>query len=263
MTDPLITLTTDFGEGAPYVAALKGVILCINSRARLVDLSHAIPPQDLRHTGFFLKSAIPYFPRGAIHVVVVDPGVGSSRALLYVEVAGHRLLVPDNGCWTPLIPPGDVPAVRVLADPHYWRQPVSSTFHGRDILAPVAGWLSRGVSPELLGPPVSKWVSLQTADPELRPEQLQGEVVFVDHYGNLITNIPGEAFLALTGRPVRVTVGDAETTLKVRTYSEAGRGTLVALVSSSGMLEIAVVQGSAAERSGAGMGTPVTVAVLG
>jgi S-adenosylmethionine hydrolase len=262
MTDPLITLTTDFGEDGPYVAALKGVILCINSRARLVDLSHSIPPQDLRHTGFFLQSAIPYFPRSAIHVVVVDPGVGSGRALLYVEVAGHRLLVPDNGCWTPLIPPGGVPSVRVLADPHYWRQPVSSTFHGRDILAPVAGWLSRGVSPELLGPPVSKWVSLQISDPDLSPEQLRGEVVFVDHYGNLITNIPGEAFLALTGLPVRITVGTAETTLKARTYSEAERGTLVALVSSSGMLEIAVVQGSAAERSGAGVGTAVTVAVL-
>lgn len=263
MTDSLITLTTDFGEDAPYVAALKGVILGINPRARLLDLSHEIPPQDLQYAAFFLKTAIPYFPQGAIHLIVVDPGVGSDRALLYVEVAGHRLLVPDNGCWTPLVPPGSaIPSVRVLADPHYWRQPVSATFHGRDILAPAAGWLSRGVSPELLGPPVSKWVSLRIPDPELGPDRLQGEVVFVDHYGNLITNIPGEAFLPLTGRPIRVTVGGVETTLKVRTYSDAGPGTLVALVSSSGMLEIAVVQGSAAKRAGAGMGTPVTVAAL-
>ncbi len=261
MTDPLITLTTDFGEDAPYVACLKGVILSINPRVRLLDLSHAIPPQDLRHAAFFLKTAIPYFPEGTIHVVVVDPGVGSDRALLYVEVGGQRLLVPDNGCWTPLIPPGNaVPTVRVLADPHYWRQPVSATFHGRDILAPAAAWLSRGVSPELLGPLVSKWINLPIPEPELSRDRLRGEVVFVDHYGNLITNIPGEAFLALAGRPIRVSVGKAETTLKVRTYSDAAHGTLVALVSSSGMLEIAVTQGSAAERSGAGLGAAVTVA---
>jgi S-adenosylmethionine hydrolase len=263
MTDPLITLTTDFGEDAPYVAALKGVILGINPRARVLDLSHAIPPQDLRHTAFFLKTAIPYFPREAIHVIVVDPGVGSERALLYVEVAGHQLLVPDNGCWTPLIPPGNaIPTVRVLADPHYWRQPVSATFHGRDILAPAAAWLSRGVSPELLGPVVSKWVNLPIPKPELGPDRLRGEVIFVDHYGNLITNIPGEAFLALRDRSLRVSVGNAETSLKVRTYSDAAPGTLVALVSSSGMLEVAVVQGSAAARTGAALGTPVTVAAL-
>ena len=103
MPDPLISLTTDFGEASPYVAALKGAILSVNPAARLLDLSHAIPPQDLRHAAFFLAAAIPYFPPGLIHVVVVDPGVGSDRALLYVELEGHRLLVPDNGCWTTLL----------------------------------------------------------------------------------------------------------------------------------------------------------------
>src|SRR5580704_6450798 len=103
MSDPIITLTTDFGEDSPYVAAMKGVVLGINPAARLVDLSHQIPPQDLRHAAFFLAAAIPFFPETVIHVVVVDPGVGSSRALLYVEVEGHRHLVTDNGCWTTLL----------------------------------------------------------------------------------------------------------------------------------------------------------------
>src|SRR3954454_24532173 len=102
MPDPIITLTTDFGADSPYVAAMKGVILGINPTARLVDLSHQIPPQDLRHEAYFLATTIPYFPREALHVVVVDPGVGTERALLYVDMAGHRLLVPDNGCWTAL-----------------------------------------------------------------------------------------------------------------------------------------------------------------
>src|SRR5712692_570889 len=123
MPDPIVTLTTDFGEESPYVAAMKGVILGINPNARLVDLSHQIPPQVVRHAAFFLASAIPYFPPGVIHVCVVDPGVGSDRALLCVEVAGHRLLVPDNGCWTELAnPSGQAPIVIRLADPRYWRQ---------------------------------------------------------------------------------------------------------------------------------------------
>src|SRR5262249_28116148 len=142
MSDIIITLTTDFGDDSPYVAAMKGVILGINPRARLVDLSHNIPAQDLRYANFFLAASIPYFPAEAIHVVVVDPGVGTDRALLYVVVDGHRLLVPDNGCWTR---PANISAVppRVirLAEPRYWRHPVSATFHGRDILAPVAAHL--------------------------------------------------------------------------------------------------------------------------
>src|SRR5688572_18959711 len=102
MTDPIITLTTDFGMASPYVAALKGAVLAVHPAARLIDLSHQIPPQDLRHADFFLAAAIPFFPPGPIHVVVVDPGVGTDRKLLYVETAGHRLLLPDNGCWTTL-----------------------------------------------------------------------------------------------------------------------------------------------------------------
>jgi S-adenosylmethionine hydrolase len=260
MTDALLTLTTDFGPGSAYAAVLKGVILGINPQARVLDLTHQIPPQDLRYTAFFLETSLPYFPPGVVHVVVVDPGVGTDRALLYVEAGGLRLLVPDNGCWTPVVEVGGTPpCVRRLQEARYWRHPVSATFHGRDILAPVAGWLSRGLDAEALGPPVASWTRLDRPTVDVGPHRLTGEVVFVDHFGNVITNIRGDAFLAFAGRPVRVTIGGAEVSKWVRTYAEAEPGSLVALVGSAGTLEVAVVQGSAAERVRAAVGARVEV----
>ena len=258
MPDPIITLTTDFGEDSPYVASMKGVILGINPAARLVDLSHQLPPQNLTHAAFFLATTVPCFSTEVLHVVVVDPGVGTERALLYVEVEGHHLLAPDNGCWTLLARQGSrPPRVLKLVEPRYWRQPVSATFHGRDILAPVAGHLSLGLDPQSLGPVASEWVQLEFPVPALEPDRLAGEVIFVDHYGNLITNIPGDAFHALAAGPVRVAVGSQEVARRVRTYGEAEPGTFVALISSAGMLEIAVVQGNAARLMCARPGTPV------
>src|SRR5689334_23663128 len=148
----LVTLTTDFGGGSSYVAAMKGALLTVNPAARLVDLSHDLPPQDLVATAYFLADALPWFPTGTIHVVVVDPGVGTERHLLCVEWRGQHLLVPDNGCWTALIADNERPTVHRLAERRFWRPEVSATFHGRDILAPVAGHLSLGVAPADLGP---------------------------------------------------------------------------------------------------------------
>ncbi len=257
MADGIITLTTDFGQGSPYVAAMKGVILALNSTARIVDLSHEIPAQDVRHAAFFLSAAIPWFPPGAIHVVVVDPGVGSERALLYVETAGHRLLAPDNGCWTLLARNlGQPPIVRRLAEPRFWQQPVSATFHGRDILAPVSAHLSLGADASELGPLTQEWNHLDFPTPQREAGRLRGEVIFVDHFGNLITNIRGD----LAGvRDCTVWVDETEVPQFVRTYGDARPGTLAALVSSAGLLEIAVNRGSAAERLGAVFGTPIRV----
>jgi len=257
MADPIITLTTDFGAESPYAAAMKGVILGLNPSARIVDLSHHIPPQDVRHAAFLLAAAVPCFPRGVIHVVVVDPGVGSERAVLYVEVGGHRLLAPDNGCWTLLACNGDQPpVVRRLAEPRFWRKQVSNTFHGRDILAPVAAHLSLGARPQDLGPVTTEWISLNLPAPRQEADQLVGEVVFIDHFGNLITNIPGD----LTGaRFAAFSIGGTDVSQFVQTYAEARPGTLVALISSSDLLEIAVNQGNAAQRLAAAVGTPVRV----
>jgi S-adenosyl-L-methionine hydrolase (adenosine-forming) len=262
MADAVITLTTDFGDGSPYVAAMKGVILSINPDARLVDLSHRIPPQDVRHAAFFLASALPYFPPEVLHVIVVDPGVGTERSILYVEGGGHRLLVPDNGCWTELARGAAQPTVIRLAERRYWRPEISATFHGRDIFAPVAGHLSLGLDPRQLGPIITEWVRLQTPAPILAQDRLAGEVNFIDDFGNLLTNIPGAAFLAWHDRTVRITVAGHEVPRRVRTYGEAESGSLVALVSSNGALEIAVAQGSAAARLGVRTGAPVEVQLL-
>lgn len=256
MPDAIITLTTDFGEGSPYVAALKGVILATNPAARILDLSHHIPPQDLRHTAFFLAAAFPYFPAEVLHVVVVDPGVGSGRALLYVQTAGHRLLVPDNGCWTDLARNDPAPLVIRLAEQRYWRPCVSRTFHGRDILAPVAGHLSLGVDPRQLGPVVTEWVRLDPRPVAARAEGWFGEVVFVDHFGNLITNLPGSLWRE---HGARVFVAEHEVLTRVATYAEAPAGTTVVLQSSTEVLEVAVTQGSAAALLQARVGTPVRV----
>ena len=261
MADPIITLTTDFGEDSPYVAAMKGVLVGINPAARLVDLSHQLPPQDLRYAAFFLATAIPYFPAEVIHVIVVDPGVGTERALLYVEVGGHRLLVPDNGCWTTLVR-DEAPRVLRLSESRYWRLPVSATFHGRDILAPVAALLSLGLEASSLGPAVSDWMRIELPQPTREANSMRGEVLFVDHFGNLITNIPATA-LPSPPQSLHVKVGDVEISQRVRCYGEAQPGELVALVSSTRLLEIAVNQGNAARQLGARVGAPVSVTSSG
>jgi S-adenosylmethionine hydrolase len=261
MPDPLLTLTTDFGEGSPYVAALKGAALSVHPQIRIIDLSHRIPPQDLLQAAFFLATTIPYFPPHVLHLVVVDPGVGTDRAILYVEVAGHRLLVPDNGCWTILArSAGEAPRVLRLNQPRFWRQPVSPTFHGRDIFGPAAGYLCRGVKPEELGEPVSTWVELALPQPRATRAAVEGQVVVVDDFGNLITNLTGDS-VATSGAELSCKIGGrrSQRLPRVRTYGEARPGTLVALISSSGWLELAVSHGNAARRLRARVGTPVII----
>jgi S-adenosyl-L-methionine hydrolase (adenosine-forming) len=261
----LITLTTDFGWGSTYVAAVKGVLLGMNPALRLVDLTHAIAPQDLKHAAVFLAETIPWFPAGTIHLIVVDPGVGTERNLLYIEAGGHRLLAPDNGCWLPAATRlGGPLSVRRLADNRYWRNPVSSTFHGRDILAPVAAHLSLGLSPDALGPQVQTWVALHLPEPVIRDGHLEGEVLFVDAFGNLLTNIPGTDLALMANHSAQVEIQFNELDERaavVKTYSEAQPGALVALASSWGTLEIAVAHGSAARRLGIGPGARIIISL--
>jgi S-adenosylmethionine hydrolase len=259
----LVTLTTDFGAGSSYVAAMKGVLYTIHKSVVLVDLTHQVPPQDLHYTAYFLQAAVPYFPPDTLHVVVVDPGVGSERGILYVELVEQRLLVPDNGCWTTLIDPANPPRrVLRLTESRYWRPQVSSTFHGRDIFAPAAAHLSLGVDPNQLGVPVDSWTMLHLPQPQLTDTILSGEVVFIDDFGNLLTNISGEAFERWRDRPVRIYLGDHEIQRRGRTYADVEPATALALVSSRNTLEIAVRQGNAARRFQVGAGTSVRVALV-
>jgi S-adenosylmethionine hydrolase len=260
MTSRLITLTTDFGDGSPYVAAMKGVLLGIHPRINLVDVCHRVPAQDLRYASFLLRAALPYFPAETIHVIVVDPGVGTDRALLLVEVSGHTLLVPDNGCWTALAEKlGEPPAVFKLAEPRFWRAETWPTFHGRDILAPVAAHLSLGVAAREFGPSIGSWTRLEIPAPIVTVDEIVGEVVFVDTFGNLISNIPGQAIQPWRQRGLRVEVGSSSVSRVVATYGEAPPGSVVALISSAGTLEIAVACGNAARLLSAEAGTAVRV----
>jgi S-adenosylmethionine hydrolase len=254
---PAITLTTDFGTASPYVAAMKGVILSVNPAATILDLSHNIRPQDIRHAAYFAATAVPFFPTGSIHVCVVDPGVGTDRAAVCLDVGGQLLLGPDNGIFSLLVrKAGGVATARRLADPRYWRPSVSSTFHGRDVFAPVAAHLSLGLDPAAVGPEMSALVELPTHSAVTFGDRWQGEVQFVDEFGNLITNIPADKLKEL---PLHVSVGGAvpRALRWVRSYGDAAAGELVCLFSSDGYFEIAEVNGSASRRLGVEAGSVV------
>jgi S-adenosylmethionine hydrolase len=254
----LITLTTDFGRASPYVAVMKGVILSINPAANVVDLSHDIRPQDVRHANYFLGTVVPYFPPGTIHVCVVDPGVGTERAAICLAKNGRHFVGPDNGVFTTVLrcSHGEAAAYR-LASPRFWRTPTPcDTFHGRDIFAPVAAHLSLGVAARELGPVHTEPVELALRHAVTFGKRWQGEVQFVDDFGNVITNVPG---CKLKSLPVRVTLGGAALGAVpwVRTYAEAAPGELVSLFSSDGFFELAEVNGSAARKLGAAVGAAI------
>jgi hypothetical protein len=256
MNQPTITLTTDFGWADPYAVAMKGVILSINPAAHIVDLSHDLPAQDLVHGAYFLSGSVPYFPAEVLHVVVVDPGVGTDRKLLFVELDSHRLLLPDNGLITLLAERYRPTRLIELTERRYWREPVSTTFHGRDVLAPVAAHLSLGVEPGELGPPVHDWQRLPIPQPRYEEKAVHGEVVYVDRFGNLITNV-SEIDARRLFRP-RVLMGGQSLEI-VSTYAQAPAGRCVALFSSSGFVEVAVVEGRACDLFDAGRGVAVSV----
>ncbi len=263
---PIITLLTDFGLGGSYVASMKGVVLSIQPAAVLVDITHCVGPQNVREAAWILAEATPRFPPGSIHVAVVDPGVGTDRAIAYAEIDGRHYIAPDNGLLSLLA--RRCPPTRLirLENRSYWLPEVSHTFHGRDIMAPAAAHLSRGVDPGELGPPLERLVSLDWPRPHLEPRRIVGEIVWIDSFGNLITNIDRPTLLEHRLLPempgaVRPTIRCRDTTVDriVSAYAQAPPGTLVALVGSSGLLELAVVRGSAASRLGAHVGDPVVL----
>lgn len=246
-TQPVITLTTDFGEGAYYVASMKGAILSVNGRARIVDASHSIAPQNVRQGAFVLAQIAGNFPRATIHVAVIDPGVGTERKLVYAAMGGQHFLAPDNGVLGLVARSHPPERLIALEEPRWWRHPVSRTFHGRDILAPVAAHLSGGVDPGQLGPVLERLLPLDWPEPSTRPGGIDGDVLFADSFGNLISNVPAALLASAPRAGLRVTVGDHEITGLHGTYADVDPGTLLALVGSSGYLEIAVTGGSAAE----------------
>jgi S-adenosylmethionine hydrolase len=256
----IITLTTDFGVGSRYVAAMKGVILTINPHAQIVDISHAVPARDIRAGAITLAESAPWFPSGTIHVAVVDPGVGSKRRIVYAQIGNHHFVAPDNGVLSRLAA-ADRPAKIVgVDDPQYWQPEVSRTFHGRDIMAPVAARLSLGLTPEKLGSPLEQLVELPWAEVQQVPNRIEGEVIEVDSFGNLVTNITRAMLDGVpSGDSVIITCDEHETQGIFATFSDQPPMTFMAHVGSTGRLELAIVDENASAMLGVRVGAPVRV----
>ena len=252
---PIITLLTDFGTRDAYVAAMKGVLLGLNPRAVLVDVTHEVPAQDVVAGAFILAQAAPYFPPGTIHLAVVDPGVGTGRRALAALARGQFWVGPDNGllpwAW------GSSPDLTVvsLTATNYFRPQVSATFHGRDLFAPVAAHLSLGVDLLSFGPPVPDPLPLPFPAAVWNPGKIEGQIIYVDHFGNLVSNVPAAELQAwLQNRGLTVRLGSHTISGLAATYEDAAPGELLALSGSHGYLEIACNQDHAARRLGLGRG---------
>ncbi len=257
MGRPVVTFLSDFGAGSGYPAQMKGEVLRRRPNAVLVDLSHEVPPFDLLTGALLLEACVPSFPESAVHVAVVDPGVGTARRpVCVVDPAGRRLVGPDNGLLSPFL--GEGAAVFLLADPVLVPRDPSPTFHGRDLFAPVAAWLAGGGDPARLGPRVDDPVRLEGLSPRRTPGALEGACLAADPFGNLLTSIRRSD---LEGRGVAgVKVAGREARL-VTTFGEGRPGELLALWGSGGRLEIALREGSAALDLGIARGAPVRVAL--
>jgi len=253
-----ITLLTDFGVRDGFVGTMKGVITGINPTARMIDLSHDIPPQDIDAAAFVLAASFQYFSENTIHVVVVDPSVGSDRNIILASAGGYWFLASDNGVLTL--------ALRQAGRARYWRvsnreyflPDVSRTFHGRDIFAPVAAHLSMGIPPEEIGVPVNTLIRKAYPAPRRVKNGIRGRVQYIDHFGNAITNIEPR-HLGLSVKKRRIVIGDAEIVGISQSYAAVASGQLLAIFGSSGFLEIAVNSGSALDILSLEVGTPVTV----
>jgi hypothetical protein len=257
---PIITLTTDFGAGSRYVAAMKGVILSINAEARLVDLNHVIPPQDVRAGAIALAETAPYFPPDSIHVAVVDPGVGSERRIVYAHIGEQQYVAPDNGLLSRLASRDRPSKIISIEEPRFWLPSVSTTFHGRDIMAPVAARLSLGLSPDDLGPPLAQLAEIPWPEAQRVANHIDGEVIEVDSFGNLITNITRDMLQGVpTDESVTITCDEHQTHGIFATYSDQPPMTLVALIGSGDRLELAIVDENASIMLGVKTGAAVQV----
>ncbi len=258
----IVTLTTDFGTSDHYVACMKGVILQIAPTAYLIDVTHQIGRHDVVHAAFVVRQVFEYYPRGTIHVVVVDPGVGTTRRLLALQYSGQTLLAPDNGVASLVHRDAQLNDIRSIENLELFRRHVSSTFHGRDILAPVAGFLAAGGAIANVGPQVQQLEILNLPRALVLPDGgLEGQVLYKDTFGNLISNISREDLRGcLARRPqAEVYVGALRIGPVRRAYADVPPGEIIALMSSAGALEVAINQDSAATRLRAGPGSSIIV----
>ncbi len=263
-TPPLITLTTDFGTRDPYLGALRGALLTACPGAQLVDIGHDLPPYDRLAGAYLLGAAAPWFPRGTVHLAVVDPGVGGPRRALAFSAGGSFFVGPDNGLFTAIYDRLELAGMRAIDAPRLGLPEAHPTFHGRDLFAPVAGRLARGAPLEEIGPEVTDPVRLPLTAPRRDGQRLHAAVLAVDRFGNVASNLTREALARCGVREHELALPGASRALAVhRTFCDAPAGEVFLLWGSSGYLELALDQGSAAARLGLTAGESIEFAVIG
>jgi len=258
---PIITLTTDYGTGDHLVGVMKGVILSINPDATIVDITHEVIAHDILDGALTIGQAYKHFPAKTIHVVVVDPGVGTQRRPILVAGDQHYFVAPDNGVLSSVYDQCEALHAWHITAEHYFKQPVSNTFHGRDIFAPVAAWQSKSWQTQSFGEPITDFARFAIPKPKANGNTIRGVVLRVDAFGNLVTNFKAEDAPALVtdGGKFTMKVGNGEVKKMVQTFAQGAAGEVVGLIGSSGYVEISVNKGSAAKALGVARGADVTV----
>jgi len=263
MDGGVVTILTDFGVDDPYVGIMKGVMLNINPTIRLIDLTHHIPPQNVRAGAFIMAAAYSFFPEKTVHLAIVDPGVGTERRLIAARSKKYFFVGPDNGIFSLVWNHEKPEEIVSLDNPEYWLENISSTFHGRDIMAPVAAYISKGVELSKFGESYTPVGKLPWSPVIIEHGKIRGEIIYIDRFGNLVTSIrvqdiPEDNF------PDKVVIRIGKWIIRgiSRTYGDASPGSLIALIGSYGYLEIAVTGGSAQEKTGLSWDEPVEVSLL-
>lgn len=267
LNTPVITLTTDFGLKDPFVGIMKGVVLGINPEVRIIDITHGIQRHNITEASRVLAVSRKYFPPSTIHVVVVDPGVGGGRKPLLVVTGDHYFIGPDNGVFSAVYDSTDPGFLKVihLTEPHYFLPSIGSTFHGRDIFAPVAAWLSKGTDPDNFGVELDGYKKLSVAAPVLSEQSLTGEIVTVDNFGNAVSNITGddlEILAPLASRERFNVISGSRQMAVLNYYAENDGSGPSAIINSFGHLELFVFRGSAADRFNIKTGDKITVTLI-
>jgi S-adenosyl-L-methionine hydrolase (adenosine-forming) len=263
---PIITLTTDFGITDHFVGAMKGVIVDIVPEAQIVDITHAVQAYDVLDGALAIAQSYSYFPTGTVHMVVVDPGVGTTRRPIIASSDGYHFVAPDNGVLSMVYAREERMTVRHVTSDHYFRQPVSSTFHGRDVFAPVAAYLAKQVDSHKFGDEIEDFVKFAAPRPKPAGEnRIRGVVLKIDRFGNMITNVTPADVPALFGKggKFKIVVGSKEITEIHATYAEGAPGEVFGVLGSMGYLEIVANRAPAAQLTGVGKGAEVAITLQG
>jgi hypothetical protein len=261
MAKPIVTLTTDFGLSDHYVGTMKGVILSICPQARIVDITHDVRPFEIGEGAYAIAQAYRYFPKKTVHVVVVDPGVGTARRPILMEAAGQLFVAPDNGVLATIYG-RETHKIRLIANERYFLKPVSRTFHGRDIFSPVAAHLAAGVTPSSMGKLIKDYLRPVFEKPlRMGKRTWMGRILKIDRFGNVVTNLHTDEFPDLERKNFELRLGPSNVGVMARSYAECGPGELFAIVGSGGYIEVSVGQASAAKQIGCETGAAVELTV--